>query len=165
MMLPVAPQVFNRIQLGRIAWQKLQCQMTRSGPPQSLPLPSRLSPHHELDKSRSILAPPTTLLCLLLILGCIGAAILWKRKWPLVSFFIVWFFLTLVIESSILPLELIFEHRVYLPSIGFFAVLLSPLVYRAKLSITLGRFSFPIMVASLAICLSVWMTYERNKVW
>ena len=130
-----------------------------------LPLPSRLSLHHEFDKSRSILVPPTTLLSLLLILGCSGAAIFWKKKWPLVSFFIVWFFLTLVIESSILPLELIFEHRVYLPSIGFFAVLLSPLVYRAKLSITLGRFSLPIMVASLAICLSVWMTYERNKVW
>src|SRR5437773_6776696 len=129
-----------------------------------LPLPSRLSLHHEFDKSRSILVPPTTLLSLLLILGCSGAAIFWKKKWPLVSFFIVWFFLTLVIESSILPLELIFEHRLYLPSIGFFGVLLSPLLYFFRLPNTSGRTHLAV-IALLAVCLSVWMTYERNKVW
>lgn len=37
------------------------------------------------------------------------------------AFGILWFFLTLSVESSVLPIiDLIFEHRVYLPSIGFF---------------------------------------------
>ena len=129
-----------------------------------LPLPSRLSLHHEFEKSRSILAPPTTLLSLLLILGIVASAIQWKKKRPLASFFILWFFLTLVIESSILPLELIFEHRLYLPSIGFFGVLLSPLLYFFRLPNTSGRTHLAV-IALLAVCLSVWMTYERNKVW
>jgi len=42
----------------------------------------------------------------------------------LMGFGIVWFFLTMSIESSIIPLkDVIFEHRLYLPSVGFFMAL------------------------------------------
>ncbi len=82
-------------------WSSSICQLI-------LPLPSRLSLHHEFDKSQSLFEPVTTLLSALFILGCLVAAVLCKRKWPLLSFFMVWYFLTLVIESSVLPLELIF---------------------------------------------------------
>ncbi|MBI4412055.1 MAG: tetratricopeptide repeat protein, partial [Deltaproteobacteria bacterium] len=41
----------------------------------------------------------------------------------LVSFGILWFFITLSIESSVIPIrDVIFEHRLYLPSVGFFLV-------------------------------------------
>ena len=43
---------------------------------------------------------------------------------PLISFGILWFFLTLSIESSIIPIaDVIFEHRLYLPSVGAFLVM------------------------------------------
>lgn len=42
------------------------------------------------------------------------------RKSRLISFGIFWFFITLSVESSIIPIrDVIFEHRVYLPSVGF----------------------------------------------
>jgi hypothetical protein len=41
----------------------------------------------------------------------------------IVSFFILWFFITLSPTSSILPIiDVIFEHRLYLASLGFFVI-------------------------------------------
>jgi tetratricopeptide (TPR) repeat protein len=37
---------------------------------------------------------------------------------PVFSYFTLWFFGNLAIESSIFPLEMVFEHRLYLPSVG-----------------------------------------------
>jgi hypothetical protein len=59
------------------------------------------------------------------------------RKWPILSFAVLFFFLNHAIESSIIPLELIFEHRNYLPGMFLFwpvAVGLERLigVYRSK---------------------------------
>ncbi|HWR58589.1 MAG TPA: hypothetical protein VN328_06845, partial [Thermodesulfovibrionales bacterium] len=39
----------------------------------------------------------------------------------LIAFGIFWFFITLFVESSVIPIaDVIFEHRLYLPSVGFF---------------------------------------------
>jgi protein O-mannosyl-transferase len=47
------------------------------------------------------------------------------RRYRLISFGIFWFFLTLSVESSIIPISqnVIFEHRTYLPGLGFFSCL------------------------------------------
>ena len=43
-----------------------------------------------------------------------------RNLFKLTGFGLLWFFLTLSIESSIIPIEdVILEHRLYLPSIGF----------------------------------------------
>ncbi|MDD5435370.1 MAG: hypothetical protein PH343_08080, partial [Nitrospira sp.] len=49
------------------------------------------------------------------------------RQWlRLAAFGIFWFFITLSVESSVIPLvDIIFEHRVYLPSVGFFTLIVS----------------------------------------
>jgi hypothetical protein len=39
------------------------------------------------------------------------------KKSPYLSFAILWFFITISVESSILPLEMAYEHRMYLPCI------------------------------------------------
>jgi Tfp pilus assembly protein PilF len=129
------------------------------------PLPSRLALHHEFDKSRSLFVPVTTILSLLVILGILCAAVLCKRKQPLLSFSIVWFFLTLVIESSVLPLELIFEHRLYLPSVGFFVALLSALVWWTGLWASGTHGVSSTYAVCCLICLSMGMTFKRNEVW
>jgi tetratricopeptide (TPR) repeat protein len=129
------------------------------------PLPSQLAVHHEFDKSQSLFVPVTTILSLLFILGTLTVAIRLKQRQPLLSFFIVWYFLTLVIESTVLPLELIFEHRVYLPSIGFFVALLWPLLYWPGAEFSRRHMALTTSAVSLAICLSVWMTFVRNEVW
>jgi hypothetical protein len=45
---------------------------------------------------------------------------LFIKGYRLISFAIIWFFVTLSVESSIIPIrDVIYEHRVYLPSVGF----------------------------------------------
>lgn len=44
-----------------------------------------------------------------------------KRNWKLIPFGIAWFYITLSPTQSFVPiLDVIFEHRLYLPSVGFF---------------------------------------------
>jgi hypothetical protein len=46
-----------------------------------------------------------------------------KKRWALVPFGVAWFYITLSPVQSFVPLlDVIFEHRLYLPSIGFFLV-------------------------------------------
>src|SRR5665648_1163496 len=93
------------------------------------PYPSRLNLLHDITTSHSLLDPVTTLLSLLVIAGLIGYAVYCARRWRVVSFCILWFFVNLVVESSIIGLEVIFEHRLYLPLFGF-ALLVSWLFFR-----------------------------------
>lgn len=52
----------------------------------------------------------------------------------LLSFGIFWFFITLSVESSFLPIrDVIFEHRVYLPSVGFFIAVCTAAAMSARL--------------------------------
>ncbi|HUT70510.1 MAG TPA: tetratricopeptide repeat protein [Desulfatiglandales bacterium] len=84
------------------------------------PVPNRLSIAHSIHISTSFFNPIWTFLSILFILGAIGYAVYLAKKRPLFSFCILFFFLNHAIESTILPLELIFEHRNYIPSMLFF---------------------------------------------
>ncbi|MGD9235687.1 MAG: tetratricopeptide repeat protein [Desulfobacterales bacterium] len=123
------------------------------------PHPSRLNLDHDFSLSHSLTDPITTLLALIAIAGAIAAAILLSKKAPLVSFGILWYLGNLVIESSIIPLEIIFEHRTYLPSIIFILMLVSLAFQIIRPRWVCFTLLF-IVIAALSIG-----TYERNKVW
>jgi tetratricopeptide (TPR) repeat protein len=53
------------------------------------------------------------------VLFCVAAIALARRR-PLVSFCALFFFLNHLIEGTVIPLELIYEHRNYIPSMFFF---------------------------------------------
>jgi len=80
----------------------------------------RLMLLHDIPVSHSLFAPWTTLPAILLILMIAGYALYLCRRRPLISFCILFFFLNHLIEGSILPLELVYEHRNYIPSMLFF---------------------------------------------
>ena len=84
------------------------------------PMPNRLNIAHSFQISTSLFNPISTVLSIILIAGAIGYAVYSAKKQPLFSFCILFFFLNHVIESTIFPLELIFEHRNYIPSMLFF---------------------------------------------
>ncbi len=84
------------------------------------PVSSRLMLLHDIELSRSLFTPWTTLPSIALILILIGIALYLARRRPLLSFCVLFFFLNHLIEGSILPLELIYEHRNYIPSMLFF---------------------------------------------
>jgi len=93
------------------------------------PHPSRLNLDYDFPISRTILDPPSTLISILIIAGLIGYSVWTAKKRPVLSFCILWYFGNLVIESSIFPLEMVYEHRLYLPAVGPF-VLFSLMVIR-----------------------------------
>lgn len=68
--------------------------------------------------SRGLLAPPTTLLSILGLAAVSAVAIRLRARMP--SFFAGWFLFLIGhgVESTFLPLELYYEHRNYLPSVG-----------------------------------------------
>lgn len=74
--------------------------------------------HDDLRVSHSLLAPPSTLLSILLIVLLLTGAWLLRLRHPLLGFGLGWFFALHLLESTWLPLELYFEHRNYLPMIG-----------------------------------------------
>jgi tetratricopeptide (TPR) repeat protein/fumarate reductase subunit D len=84
------------------------------------PVSTRLNIAHDTDISTSLFTPITTVISLLLITGIIVLALYKSKKYPLVAFSICFFFLNHIVESSFLPLELIYEHRNYIPSMFFF---------------------------------------------
>ena len=84
------------------------------------PAPNRLSIEHDIILSTSIVSPWTTSASIIIILGLLSLAVILIKKRPVLSFAILFFFLNHIIESSIIGLELIFEHRNYLASMFIF---------------------------------------------
>ena len=131
------------------------------------PLPARLSIEHDFAISTSLVSPWTTLSAILLVTGLIFGAVLKTQRQPLLCFAILFFFLNHTVESSIVPLEIAFEHRNYLPSMFLFAPVAAGAVW------LLNRYRNPQpllhwVIFGLAICLMFGFgigTYVRNRVW
>lgn len=84
----------------------------------------------------------------------------------LVPFGVGWFFLALVVESSVIPIvDVIYEHRVYLPSVGIFiaAAGLAGLLFHRIGSWSVAR-ALLITTLVLSTVLGV-ATFRRNRVW
>ena len=80
------------------------------------PLPWRLHLLHDFPLSSSLFNPLSTLWSLLFLAGLLAGAFALAKRHRLFSFAIFWFLGCLVIESSIIPLEIIYEHRLYVPT-------------------------------------------------
>jgi len=104
--------------------------------------------------------PTLASLGLLVVIFAIG--IKFFAKYRLLSFAIFWFFLALSVESSVIPIrDVIFEHRLYLPLVGFSVFLGSIFYYLFK-----PKSQELILAILLALipCYSI-LTYNRNFVW
>ena len=123
-----------------------------------LPHPSRLNLDYDFPLSTSLINPITTLFSLITILGLIGLAIYFAKKERLFSFCILWFLGNLVIESSVIPLAIIFEHRIYLPSMMVCLLAVVWLYPRLRPKwLGIG------VLAAVVMVFSFW-TYARNSV-
>jgi tetratricopeptide (TPR) repeat protein len=84
------------------------------------PMPTRLSLVHDIQISSSLFDPFSTIVSIVFIIFIVLTALFLSTRRPLLSFCVLFFFLNHVIESSIFALELIFEHRNYIPSMLIF---------------------------------------------
>jgi tetratricopeptide (TPR) repeat protein len=84
------------------------------------PVSSNFSIVHDIKLSTSLISPCTTLPAIITIILVITAAVIKAHRIPVLSFAVIFYFLNHIVESSIIPLELVFEHRNYIPSMFFF---------------------------------------------
>jgi len=118
---------------------------------------------HDVDLST--VATPAVLGALALHGALIGTAILLLRRSEqtmprLAALGICWFYVALIVESSIFPItDLVFEHRVYLPSAGFF---LSITAVTAGI-IRNRRIAWGLL--TVACLLLGGLTIARNRLW
>ncbi|MFP4040156.1 MAG: tetratricopeptide repeat protein [Desulfosudaceae bacterium] len=123
------------------------------------PHPGRLILDYDFPVATGLGTPPVSGLALLALAALVVLAIYAARRHRLLSFTVVWFLGTLVIESSVIGLALIFEHRTYLPSV-FPAVAVAYLAGRA---IKPRPLAMGLLIA--AIALGGFWTRQRNQTW
>jgi tetratricopeptide (TPR) repeat protein len=88
----------------------------------ALPLPSRLHVDYAFPPSTGLLSPPTTLPALLAVAALAAVAVRVARRAPLVSLGVGWFLIALAVEQSALPIDLVFEQRLYFADVGLFVL-------------------------------------------
>jgi tetratricopeptide (TPR) repeat protein len=136
-------------------------------------LPIQQNLDYDYSLSYSLFDPHTFISFLFLLSIFVAALYLLKRSWKtnngygiLASFGIFWFFITLSVESSIIPIrDIIFEHRLYLPSVGAIIAFSSAVFY-----ILVHRKLKPTPL--LTVCVLALIAgplgigaYQRNLVW
>lgn len=87
------------------------------------PLSSQFSMAHDVAISRTLLSPWTTLPAILFMLSLFFSGLVLQKKYPLAGLAVLFFLLNHGIESTFLNLELVFEHRNYVPSMFLFVPL------------------------------------------
>lgn len=104
---------------------------------------------------------PRTLTSFIFLSLVMALGILMRNKNKLISLGIFWFFVTLSVESFVIQQDVIFEHRLYLPSVGYVFFLTGIMLYAYRKSL----FKPMTMVLGLLIVVNAFLAYQRNAVW
>src|SRR5690348_12815685 len=127
------------------------------------PDPASLSLYHdEMPLSTGLFKPWTTLPAILFLAALLGLAVWLRKRRSLISLGILWFLAAQLLTATVIPLELVYEHRNYFASIG---------VLLAAFSIVLGlrrTIALPLVRGTLAAVLLIWcggVTYLRAQDW
>lgn len=128
------------------------------------PLPQRFSLEHDLDIVRSAASPDFWIPLVAILAWCLaGIALAARQGSRVAAYFVLWLPATLLIESSLIPLEMVFEHRMYLPSVGLAGLIALGLEHAARR----GGAALPsaALVFVAATSLALWSTSERIPQW
>lgn len=118
--------------------------------------------HDDLVVSTSWLSPWTTLPAALGLLVATGAALAGRRRYPVAAFALLFFLGNHALESSVLPLEMMFEHRNYLASVGPLALA----AYLVTVSATPARMRrLALLVSALLLLAYSAVTWVRVDHW
>lgn len=125
-----------------------------------LPNVRAFGPYHD-DATIYQLTDPAVIAAALAWLAVFAVALRLRRVFPVLLFGLAWFWAGHLIESTFISLELYFEHRNYLPSIGLLAVLAVLLVWiplpRARWLATLAA-----VLVSLGLTARVASLWSEN---
>lgn len=116
--------------------------------------------HDNYPFSAGLFDPPATAACLLLLAAAVGSAWKLRRTHPWYAFGVFWFLAGHLIESTVWPLELYFEHRNYLPMVG---PLLALAAATAAAPDRLRRIGMATLCAWLPIV--AMLTFVNARIW
>ncbi|MRS03017.1 hypothetical protein EG832_07310, partial [bacterium] len=129
------------------------------------PIGSRLTLIYDVAVSRSLFDPWTTVPSILIIVLMIGLALYWAKKRPVITFCILFYFLNHVVEGSVIPLELIYEHRNYLPAMLLFIPLAEFILYVLNYFSYKKAIQFAVAAGVVVIIVGEGdVTYNRNQI-
>lgn len=118
--------------------------------------------HDDYLVSRGLLSPPATAAALL-ALGLLVTAAAWLRpRRPLMALGIAWFLAAQLLTATVLPLELVFEHRNYFASLGLM-LFIGDALFLAPPSQTLRRAG--VAAACLLLLFYAGITTLRSREW
>ena len=106
------------------------------------------------EKSHSLLQPLSTLLWWSFHFCLIGTSLVLRRRLPLFSLGVLFFYVAHSMESGPVPLELFYEHRNYLPSVLLFLGLAYLPVQRLS-----------VVLLGVAVCLMAGLQYLQSTYW
>ena len=117
----------------------------------SLPSLPRFGVYHDdFVISRSLLQPLETLVAIGGLVASVAVSWLLRIRAPIISFGIAWFLAGHSLESTVFPLELMHEHRNYLPSLGI-VLLIAPVLMSEKMKMPAFRWAMGCCVTGLLI--------------
>lgn len=108
------------------------------------------------QKSTDLITPISTAVTLLFHSMVVLVSISLRKSKPLFSFGIAFFYVAHFMESSVVPIELMFEHRNYLPSIFLFLGLAHLVIKREKMLVALLSFVVLIYAGFLKLQSQYW---------
>lgn len=111
--------------------------------------------------SKGLLQPLTTLWSILFLVTLSLSAFIFRKKFPLFSVAILFFFAAHLMESTVLGLELYFEHRNYLAALFLFLPIASALYFLQE------KINPKLVILITLVIFSIFslFTYERAKLW
>ena len=119
--------------------------------------------HDDFVLSTGWLDPWTTLPSVLAWVVLAGLALWGVRRRALWSFAILWYLVGHALESSFLSLELVYEHRNYLPSFG---ILFAGAYYLVRgLDRLVGKPRLIVPVVGLMVAVLAFTTFTRAGIW
>ncbi len=118
--------------------------------------------HDDYLPSRGLWNPPSTVLGLIAIPALLATALWCRRHRPLLSLGLLWFLGAQLLTATIIPLELVFEHRNYFASLGI-GLALADLLLLAPSTQTARKAGALIAAALLMFCTVI--TFLRASEW
>ena len=111
--------------------------------------------------STSLVSPPATLYSMLGLAALLLGGLLLRRKLPYLALAVLFFFASHLIESTVIGLELYFEHRNYAASVFLFLPIIMGLLWLAeKKSVFIAATTLCAMLTLLAL-----LTWQRATLW
>ena len=125
-----------------------------------LGLPAQLGIYQDVPAPSRSFFEPLTMLASLAWLVLVAFSIAWRRRFPLAALAVLWYLAGHLIESTVLPLELYFEHRNYLAIAGpLFALASAVALAGANLQKAAAG------IAAIWLCANAFFLYTFASLW